>query len=87
EPNIIFDISDSFKTKMEAVKCYSTQFYSANKSGKKEKETFISSRSFMEYIEARAKFYGFQIGAKYGEAYYTEEKVKLNSDTLFKILE
>lgn len=85
EPNIIFDISDSFTTKMEAVQCYSSQFYSAGEGSKKEKETFISSRSFMEYIEARAKFYGFQIGAKYGEAFYTEEKIKINSGTLFKI--
>lgn len=85
EPNFIFDISDTFETKIEAVQCYSSQFYSGNKGNKKEKETFISSRSFMEYIEARAKFYGFQVGAKYGEAFYTEEKIKLNSDTLFKI--
>lgn len=85
EPNIIFDISDSFNTKMNAVRCYSSQFYSGSKSSKKEKETFISSKNFMEYIEARAKFYGFQIGAKYGEAYYTEEKIRLNSGTLFNI--
>lgn len=85
EPNIIFDISDSFNTKMDAIRCYSSQFYSGSKSGKKEKETFISSKNFMEYIEARAKFYGFQIGAKYGEAFYTEEKIKLNSGTLFNI--
>lgn len=85
EPNIIFDISDSFNTKMDAVRCYSSQFYSGSKSGKKEKETFISSKNFMEYIEARAKFYGFQIGAKYGEAFYTEEKIQLNSGTLFNI--
>ena len=85
EPNIIFDISATFRTKMEAVGCYSTQFFSGGDSSKKEKETYISSKGFMDYIEARSKFYGFQIGTAYGEAYFTEEKLKINSETLFNI--
>jgi bacillithiol biosynthesis deacetylase BshB1 len=85
EPNLIFDISDTFKTKMEAVKCFSTQFHTETKKDSNSPETFISSKAFMEYIEARSKFYGFQIGAKYGEAFYTEEKIKVNCDTLFNI--
>lgn len=83
EPTFIFDISDTFKLKMEAVQCYSTQFYSGKES--KGPETFISSKNFLEFIEARCKFYGFQAGVKYGEAFFTEEKIKLNSDSLFKI--
>jgi len=85
EPNFIFDISDTFGVKMNAVKCYSTQFYTGKKNGENETETFISSKGFIDYIEARCKFYGFQVGVKYGEAFYTEEKIKLNSTTLFKI--
>lgn len=85
EPNLIYDISDTFRIKMDAVRSYSTQFYTGSKRGKKEKETYISSKEFMEFIEARAKFYGFMIGAKYGEAFYSEEKFKINSDTLFKL--
>lgn len=88
EPNIIFDISDTFKTKMDAVKCFSTQFHTGTANHKKSgssPETFISSKAFMVYIEARSKFYGFQIGAVYGEAFFTEEKIKINSDTLFNI--
>lgn len=84
EPNIIFDITDTFKKKIEAVKCYSSQFYSGNKNIK-GKETFISSKKFFEFIEARAKFYGFMIGAEYGEAYFAEEKIKINPETLFSI--
>ncbi len=78
---------------MKAVKCYSTQFYSGTgeKSGRKEKssvkepETFISSKNFMEYIEARSRFYGFQIGVKYAEAFFSEEKLKLTPGLIFDI--
>jgi len=93
EPNVILDISSFFEIKMKAVKCYSTQFYSGTgeKSGRKEKssvkepETFISSKNFMEYIEARSRFYGFQIGVKYAEAFFSEEKLKLTPGLIFDI--
>ena len=70
---------------MEAVKCFSTQFFSGSTKSKKVAETFISTKAFMDYIEARSKFYGFRIGTAYGEAYFAEENIKINSDTLFKI--
>lgn len=85
EPNFLFDISATYEKKLEAVKCYSSQFFTGSRIDKKDKETFISSKGFMEYVEARSRFYGFQAGVKYAEAFYTEEKMKLNPDTLFKI--
>lgn len=85
EPNLIIDISDSFAAKMKAVKSYASQFYNPGQNKKNEPETFISSKKFIEYIEARAKFYGFQIGAEYGEPFYTEEKIKVNTENLFNI--
>jgi N-acetylglucosamine malate deacetylase 1 len=75
EPSFIVDITNEFRKKMEAVKCYNSQFY--NKQSK-EPETFISDKKFLEYLEARAAFYGFQIGVKYGEPFYTEEKLNVN---------
>ncbi len=88
EPNVIIDISAVFKDKMKAIECYSSQFYNPNKKESKkskEPETFISTRKFFEYIESRSKFYGFQIGAEYGEPFYTEEKLKININNLFSI--
>lgn len=82
EPNVIIDITDSYTDKMKAVACYHTQFYNPKS---KEPETFISDKKFIEYIEARAKFYGFQIGTRYAEPFYTEEKLKLNINNLFNI--
>jgi bacillithiol biosynthesis deacetylase BshB1 len=81
EPSFITDISGSFETKMKAVNCYSSQFYNPES---KEPDTFISDKKFIEYIEARAKFYGFYIGVKYGEPFFTKEKIKFLTNQLFE---
>jgi len=75
EPSFIVDVSPYFEIKMNAVRAYSTQFFDPKS---KEPETFISSPDFITYIEARAKFYGFQIGKKYGEPFFSEEKIELD---------
>lgn len=75
EPSFIVDVSDSFGKKMKAIKCYGSQFHNKKFKGP---ETFISDKKYMEFIEARAVFYGFQIGVKYGEPFFTEEKIKID---------
>ena len=82
EPVIIVDISDTFKTKMKAIHCYSSQFYNPSS---KEPKTFISDPMFIKHIEARAEFYGFKAGVKYGEPLFTEEKIKISPEDLFNI--
>lgn len=80
-PSFIVDISPTFENKMKAVKCYSTQFHDAKN---REPETFISSPEFLEYVEARAKFYGFQIGKQYGEPFFCEEMIELDLINLLR---
>lgn len=74
-PSFIVDISDHFETKMKAVKAFGSQFFDPKN---KEPETFISKQDFMEFIESRAKVYGFRIGKSYGEAFFTEEHIELD---------
>ncbi len=73
EPSFIVDISEHFQTKMKSCKAFASQFH--NPSLKKE-DTFISKPEFLDYVEARAKFYGFQIRKKYGEPFYCEEDIE-----------
>jgi len=75
DPSFIVDISSTFELKMKAVRAYATQFFDPKS---KEPETFISSPEFIKFIEARAEFYGFKIGKKYGEPFYSEEDVELD---------
>jgi bacillithiol biosynthesis deacetylase BshB1 len=81
EPSFIIDISESFEDKMKAVKAYESQFHNPENS---EKETFISRPEFLRYVESRAYFYGFQIGKKYGEPFYCEEKIELDINYFLK---
>jgi bacillithiol biosynthesis deacetylase BshB1 len=79
DPSFIVDISDYFETKMKSVLAFKSQF---NHLSPKKEETFISRPEFLEYVEARAKFYGFQIGKKYGEAFYCEEAIEYDFNNL-----
>lgn len=82
DPTFIFDISDTFETKMKAVECYSTQFHNPKSL---EPETFISKPGFINYIKSRAEFYGFAIGKNYGEPFFCEEKIELDHLSIFKV--
>ncbi len=80
-PTFIVDITDTFERKMKAVRAYSSQFYDPNHKGP---ETFISRPEFVDYLEARAKYYGFEISKKYGEPFFCEEKIEMDIKNLFK---
>lgn len=67
QPDLVFDITDTFEIKKEAILAFETQF-NVTEPGD-EPETYISSREFFENIEARARHYGHLIGAKYGEPF------------------
>jgi len=83
--SFIFDISNVFDKKMEAIQCYSSQFYSENSSQKKEPETYISSKLFLKDVESKARFFGFKIGVEYGEPFFCYENIKMDAETIFKI--
>ncbi|MCU0414543.1 MAG: bacillithiol biosynthesis deacetylase BshB1 [Ignavibacteriaceae bacterium] len=79
EPTFIVDVSDYFETKMKSCKAFNSQFH--NPSLKKE-DTFISKPEFLDYVKARAEFYGFQIRKKYGEPFYCEENIEYDFSDL-----
>jgi bacillithiol biosynthesis deacetylase BshB1 len=82
EPNVITDITEVYDIKVKAISAYSSQFFNLKS---KEPDTFISDPKFLKYLEARARFYGFQIGVEYGEPFFTEEKIKVKVQDLFNI--
>ena len=83
--SFIVDISDVFKQKMKAVECYSTQFYKPDADAKGETQTYISTKLFWKDLEARARFFGFKIGAEFGEPFYCYEDIKISAKNLFEI--
>lgn len=75
-PSFIVDISPHFASKMKAIHAYKSQFFSKSSD---EPETYISSANFLDFIEARAKYFGFQIGVKYGEPFLVKSAIKVDN--------
>ncbi len=74
-PSFVVDVGAAWKTKMRAVAAFKSQFYNPKS---KEPASFISSKKFMDMIEARGKHFGALIGAEYGEAYVTKQPPKID---------
>lgn len=75
QPTFVVDITTSQKKKMEALRCYKSQFYNPKS---KEKMTFIAKKSFIDMIEARARHFGAMIGAEFGEGFLTKQPPRVD---------
>ncbi len=82
KPDIIVDISDYIDRKVESIKAFKTQFYILGEN-LDEPGTYISSPEFFDSILGRAREFGKNIGAKYGEG-FTSRKL-LGIDNLFDL--
>ena len=78
-PPLVVDITETFSKKMEALAAYRSQFHNPSSP---ERETYISSPEFMEVIEARARFYGSLIGARYGEPLWSSFPLSVSDPAL-----
>lgn len=78
EPDLLVDVSDSFDQRMEAIRAYSTQFFTDPK-GLEGPQTYISTPDFLESVIARARMLGKRIGVKYAEGFITEKKIGIHS--------
>ena len=74
-PDFVVDISDYFNKKIEVIKQYKSQFYDPDST---ETDTVISSKSFFESIEYRAKDLGRQTFCDYAEGFISHQLPKVN---------
>ena len=70
--SFVVDISEDFDTKRRAVLAFASQFYQPEST---EPATYISSKDFMGFWEAKARYFGGLIGKTYGEPYFMHEPV------------
>ena len=75
-PDFIFDVSGFHIIKMDAVKCYSSQFYDPKS---KEPETPISKKNFLDFVNSRASDFGRLIGVDHGEGFISNKVLGINS--------
>jgi bacillithiol biosynthesis deacetylase BshB1 len=75
QPSFVVDVSDFLEAKMDAIRAHSSQFYDPNSS---EPETRLTSRTFLDELEARSRYFGSLIGVEAGEPYYVREALNIN---------
>lgn len=67
-PTFVVDVSAVWEQRMRAMQAFRSQVFNPDYDPEEdEPETFISNPDFYAWIEARARTYGYQIGATYGE--------------------
>lgn len=76
EPDVVVDVSDFIDKKCEAVFAYSSQFHNPDTKGD---DTPISSETFKESINYRARDLGRLIGTEYGEGFTVERYPAVDS--------
>ena len=74
KPTFVVDITDTFEKKLEAIKCYSSQFDEAIQAG----EVFPNGEPLYDIIRHQAAHYGSLIRTRYGEPFFTTETMRVD---------
>lgn len=73
-PTFVVDISDQMARKLEAIRCYASQFDGATSAG----EIFPTGQDLYSLIETQSAHYGSLIRTRYGEPYHTPETMRVD---------
>jgi N-acetylglucosamine malate deacetylase 1 len=76
QPDFVIDVTAVFEKKLDSIRAYATQFYSADS---KEPQTYISTPNFLESVIYRHKWFGKMIGVEYAEGYITDKMIGFSS--------
>ena len=74
KPTFVVDVSDEFETKMDAIRCYASQFDGKMAAG----EIFPAGGDVYENVRMHCARYGSLIRCTYGEPYLTHETVRID---------
>ncbi len=74
QPTFVVDVSEVFEIKMEAIRCYASQFDGATAAG----EIFPTGQDLYELIRTQGAHYGSLIRRPYGEPFFTYETVAVD---------
>ena len=73
-PTFVVDISDEFDQKMQAVRCYASQFDGEIQAG----EVYPTGEPLYDVVTHYAATYGSLIRSRYGEPYFTTEMMRVD---------
>jgi bacillithiol biosynthesis deacetylase BshB1 len=74
KPTFVVDVSDVFERKMEAIRCYGSQFDEAIQAG----EVYPNGEPLYDIVRHQAAHYGSLIRTRYGEPFFTHETMRVD---------
>ena len=74
KPTFVVDISDEFEQKLEAIRCFATQFDRATQAG----EVMPTGESLYDAIRHYSAYYGSMIRTRFGEPFFTAETMRVD---------
>jgi N-acetylglucosamine malate deacetylase 1 len=74
KPTFVVDISAEFEQKLEAIRCYASQFEGAVQAG----EVYPTGDPLYEVVRQQAAYYGSLIRTRYGEPFFTFETMRVD---------
>jgi LmbE family N-acetylglucosaminyl deacetylase len=74
QPTFVVDVSAQFERKLEAIRCYGSQFDSAKAAG----EIFPTGQDLYSLVRTQNAHYGSFIRKPYGEPFWTQETVEVD---------
>ncbi len=77
KPTFVVDVSEQFERKMNAIKCYGSQFDGATQAG----EVYPNGEPLYDIVRHQAARYGSLIRTQYGEPFYTDETMRVDDIT------
>jgi bacillithiol biosynthesis deacetylase BshB1 len=74
KPTFVVDVSDVFEKKLEAIRCYGSQFEGVTQAG----EVYPNGEPLFDVVRHHAAHYGSMIRTRYGEPYFTYETMRVD---------
>jgi len=74
KPTFVVDISAQFERKLQAIRCYASQFDGAQAAG----EIFPTGQDLYSLVETQNAHYGSLIRTRYGEPFFTHETMRVD---------
>jgi N-acetylglucosamine malate deacetylase 1 len=74
KPTFVVDISDEFEQKLEAIRCFESQFGGATQAG----EVYPTGEPLYDAIRHYSAYYGSMIRTRFGEPFFTAETMRVD---------
>lgn len=74
KPTFVVDVSEEFDRKLEAIRCYESQFEGAIQAG----EVYPNGEPLLDIIRHQGAHYGSLIRTRYGEPFHTTETMRVD---------